>query len=471
MRRVIAAELRDSWPAWVGVSLGFVMTGFAMALAALVLHSGVAASGTVLPELDAQTYSAQGGINLVLATLVGFNVVGASTALVVDSRRGALARLALVGATPHEVVRAVLSQLAVVAFVSAIVGDVLAVLVLRPALAFLLAERGSDSSGIMAPPVVEPGTLVAVNLAWLLVVLIGGYQQARRASRIPPVEALRQSQGSDAARSGVRPSAWFRAALALLFLIGMFVMVPALAANRDSETFTQIMQTNMFGLAVVGWLFSELMPLIVRPLTSLWTGLVPASVSPTWSIARATVLARAERLSRSVSPVMFTIGLAFGIIGLPTTYNAIFAASGFDVTLEHVGAETFLALMGLALAIALCGSVGSLLMMSKQREAELALLGIAGGTGAQRVRVATFEAVMITGTAAILGILMVVVSLTHLAWATPQAGLQFALGVPLVPLLVALLVCGAVTIVATVVPTLRSVQLPEPKVIARLIAE
>lgn len=469
MRRVIAAELRDSWSAWLGVCLGFVMTGFGLTLAALVVQSSLGAR-ELIPEMESDAYTIIGGSNLLLCVVVGLSVVGAATSLVLDSRRGAVARLGLAGATPGGVVGSQLCQLAAVAVASAVVADLLAIATLRPALDYLQAERGADSAGIAVPAVVEPATLVAVNLLWVAVVLVGGLRQARRASRIPPVEALRQSQGAEPTRTR-SVARWVRVVLALLIVLGMFAIVPVLAANRGRETFTQIMQLNLFGLVVVGWLLAELMPSVVRPLTAAWTGLLPATVAPQWWLARATVLARAQRLTRSVTPVMFTCGLAFGVLGLPATYNAIFAANGVDVELEHVGAETFLVNLGMPLAIAMCGSVGSLFMMSKQRTAELALLGIAGATPGQRTRVATAEAVIVTGTAALLGLVMVGVSFAHLAYATPAAGFGFALAVPVLPFLVALLVTGGITIATTVGPTLAGRRLPEPRVIARLVAE
>lgn len=470
MPTVIAAELRDSWSAWLGVCLGFVMTGFGLTLSALVVQSALGAR-ELIPELESSAYAIIGGSNLVLCTVVGLSVVAASTSLVVESRRGAVARLALAGATPGGVVASIVSQLTVVAVASALIGDVLAVAALRPALDYLQAERGAESAGIAVPGVIEPVTLVAVNLMWVLIVCGGGLREVRRASLIPPVEALRQAQGGGSVVHRRDLGRGLRAVLALLLVVAMFAVVPVLAASRNSETFTQIMQMNLFGLVVVGWFFAELMGVIVRPLTAVWTRLVPPTTSPSWWIARATVLARAERLARSVTPVMFSIGLAFGVLGLPATYNAIFAAAGIDVVLEHVGAETFLVNLGLALGISLCGSVGSLFMMSKQREAELALLGIAGATPRQRTAAATLEAVMVTGTAAILGLTMVSVSFAHLAYATPAAGFPFALHVPVLPFVVALVVTGGITVLATVVPTLRTQHLPEPKVIARLIAE
>ena len=467
MRRIVTAELRDSWSAWLGVSLGFVMTGFGLTLAALVLQSALAARESI-PPMEADAYAIIAGSNLVLSTVVGLSLVGAATSLVIDSRRGAVARLALAGATPARVTGSLLAQLGAVAAACALIADVLAWAALRPALDFLQRERGSESAGMAVAGVVEPSTVIAVNLLWVLVAVVGGYRQALLASRIPPVEALRRSQGAQGPRRR-EVGRWARAAIAALVAVGMFAAVPALTANRTTETFTQIMQLNLFGLVVVGWLFTELMPTIVRPLTAVWTALVPGGAS--WLIARATVLARAERLARSVTPVMFTVGLTFGVIGLPATYNAIFAANGVNVKLEHVGADTFLVNVGMPLAIALCGSVGTLVMMSRQRAAELALLGIAGATPAQRSQAATLEAVIITGTAALLGCAMVTVSFAPLAYATLSAGLGFALDVPLAPFFGALLVTTAITVATTLVPTLGTQRLPEPRIIARFVAE
>lgn len=281
MNRVIKAELRDSWPSWLGVSLGFVTIGFALTLSALVMQSALAASGAVIPATEASVYAINGGTNLVLATVVGLSVVSSSTLLVVDSRRGAVARLSLVGATPSGVVSSVLSQLTVVALAAALVGDLLAIAALRSTLDFLQAERGAESAEIPTPMVVEPATVVAVNLAWVLVVLIGGWRQARRASRIPPVEALRQAQGLIGGRSRA-VGRWVCACLAALIILGMFALVPVLTAVRTRETFSQVMQLNLLGLVVVGWFFAELMPTLVRPLTALWTRWVPRQASPEW---------------------------------------------------------------------------------------------------------------------------------------------------------------------------------------------
>ena len=459
MLTIIRSELRGSWPAWLGVALGFVMTSFALALSAMVFQSAFLAREVIVPAMEADAYLANGGTNFVLSLIVGLSVVASSTELVVKSRRGAVARMSLVGSTPSGVVTTVVSQLGVVALLSAVIGNLLAVAAVRPALDYLQYERGAESAGIPTPAVIDPRVLIGVGVIWVVVAIGAGLRQAWQASRIPPVEALRQAQGAQSNKIRLGWGRWLRAVLALLMLAIFWGLIPVLAANRDSETFTQIMQMNVLGLCVMGWFLAELAPRITRPVTAAWTR------------PRATVLAKADRLSRSVVPVMFSIGLAFGLIVLPASLNAIFRASGFNTQLEHVGVAPFLANLGLALMVAMSGSIGSLFMMSKQRDADLALLGIAGATPRQRIATGALEAVMITGTATILGALMAVETIAYLSYGATAVKLTFAFEFPLLGVLGTILITGLATAVPTVLPSLRSLQLPEPKVVARLIAE
>ena len=141
MLTIIRSELRGSWPAWLGVALGFVMTSFALALSAMVFQSAFLAREVIVPAMEADAYLANGGTNFVLSLIVGLSVVASSTELVVQSRRGAVARMSLVGSTPSGVVTTVVSQLGVVALLSAVIGNLLAVAAVRPALDYLQYGR------------------------------------------------------------------------------------------------------------------------------------------------------------------------------------------------------------------------------------------------------------------------------------------------------------------------------------------
>lgn len=131
----------------------------------------------------------------------------------------------------------------------------------------------------------------------------------------------------------------------------------------------------------------------------------------------------------------------------------------------------FLSLLGPALAIALAGGVGNLFMMSKQRDAELALFGITGATPAQRRLLPVLEAIILTVTAAIPGILALIVMLTYLYISFSGAGLVAVLSVPVTAWVVSVGATGLIMVAATFLPTLSALRLPEPRVVARLAAE
>ncbi len=182
-------------------------------------------------------------------------------------------------------------------------------------------------------------------------------------------------------------------------------------------------------------------------------------------------MAKASRQTKSVIPVMMAIGLLFGIVAVGQTTQSTLYAMGEDVQLSGVGPGAMLTFLGLPLLIALSGGVGSLIMMSKQRAAELALSGIAGATPVQRLAMPIFEGLIIAVTGAILSLFMVAAAVVFLAIALPAAGSPFAFSPTYATFGLAFAVCAAITVAATLLPTLTSLRVPEPRVIARLVAE
>jgi len=129
MRTILLAELRGSLRTWLGVSLAFVATNFALLFPGLVWVSVATAGGD-----SAMSLSVLAVTNMVFSALVSLSVLGTTTNLALSARRGALARLALGGATPQQIVRTVVVQLVAMSLLSSVVGAVLAMLALRPAL-------------------------------------------------------------------------------------------------------------------------------------------------------------------------------------------------------------------------------------------------------------------------------------------------------------------------------------------------
>jgi putative ABC transport system permease protein len=468
VRQLLRAELRDSWPAWLGVSLGFLVTNFALALAALVELAGVRAVQTgVLPLMSSTSFTWGPAMNLVLCSIIGAVVIGSSTSLVVDSRRGSLARLALAGATPGQVVLTILGQLAAVTLGCAVLGDVLAYALLDPTMTFLLSTDNNDLV-VRATPVYALWPVLLANLFAVGLAMLGGYRQAHRASRISAVEALRQANGSSDERMTI--GRWLRAALCLALIVTTYAAIPRVAAASGKEGFSNSFQASAVLLIVSGALLAQVAPLIVGPLTRAWTRLLP-SFDPAWDLTRSTTVVKAARLVKSVVPVMLTVGIFFGLAALGATMQSTLSASGFDFQLDGITAVGLLPILGLPLLLSLCGGVGSLIMMSKQRSAELALSGIVGTTPGQRVLMPVLEGVVIAVTGTLLAVVMVAVSVGIMAVGVPASGLVFAFSPPFGVFVLGFGVCTAITVAATLLPTLSSLGTPEPRVIARLVAE
>jgi putative ABC transport system permease protein len=404
--------------------------------------------------------------NVVFCVVVGTVVIGFCTSLVVDSRRGSLARLALTGATPSQVVSTIMSQLAVVSLACSLVGDLLAFVALRPTLRLLAYERGE---GTPAPePVYAVWPVLLASLLAVGLALAGGYKQARRASRISPVEALRQSGVATGQRMTVLR--WVGVVVCMLLVVAAFLAIPQLTADPTGDTLSALVQAGMTPLVGTAVLLALLAPAVVGPLTRAWTSLVP-SFDPSWDLSRSTTVVKAARLTKSVVPVMMTVGLLFGMLAVGQVFQSSLYANGYDVRLTGAGFASTLVFLGSPLAIALAGGVGSLVMMSKQRDAELALSGIVGTTPGQRFAMPVMEGVVVTVTGALLALVMVAVPIAFLAVGLPAAGFEFAFSPSSWAFALAFAVALAVTVAATLLPTLASLRRPEPRVIARLVAE
>ncbi|HBX80169.1 MAG TPA: hypothetical protein DEG88_00840 [Propionibacteriaceae bacterium] len=464
MRQLLAAEIRGSWVAWLSVLATFVAANFALGLSLLQYDLGRSYPWPDPWEEGPQILVIGGGFNLAASILTSLAVIGAAAGLVVSSRRGALARLALAGASPGQVLRTVLTQLAVVSLAGAVIGDALAVALFHPYLVAEAAEREWAT--------VPPATWSLTSLLWssalcVVVAIVGGWRQARVGTRVPPVEALRQSQGAPQRRPGV--GRWIATAL-LVGLVGFGVAaMKGLGESDNPGVRSSILQTAMLLLLLAGVTLATAAPLSVAAITRAWTSLIPGGVA--WHLARRTVIAKADRLVKSVVPVMFAVGLLTGMVGIAATLNATLAASGSSTQLDHVSLFSTLNFVGLPLVIAVAGGLSALLMMGRQRDAELALAGIVGATPAQRILVPIMEAVIVSVTAFLLGIAMMgtgIASLLVALAATP--GAKVAVGIPWADLAIVMGATTVLTIAATTLPTLPALRQPAPEVVARLIA-
>lgn len=464
---VLRAEVRDSAPAWLAVGLTFVTVTFGITLSAMVMDSGFTAIETgQLSTEEGYAVAVNGGVNLALVAAVALAVISAATGLVVAARRPAIARLALAGATPGQIVGLTMGQLVAVTLTASVVGSGLAVLFLPTALDSLAAERGQTAPDA----VVQLGTILQWTLAAVVLAVLGGLRQARVAAAVGPLEAAREA--STGGKRLSRANQVLRLAGALLILGAVTAVIfalPPVAEALDDLAGSTVLQLCVAVLPLTGLGLALAAPVFLAPITSAWTRLVPGR-DVAWHLASRTVVARSERLVRSVIPVMFAIGLILGMVTIGATFNASFAANGSE-GLSGTSTRSVLNMLGLALAVAVSGSVGNLVMMSRAREGELAVAGLAGATPAQRVGTTVYEALILTVTGTALAGVMTLSSVVALRVGLPQLMPESEVVIPVGGALVVALVVGAIITLATTAPVLPSLHRPERAVVAARIAD
>lgn len=465
MRHLHLAELRDSWTAWLSVSMTFIVVN--------AMFAGTAVTKTSLDraheqrhfeDIVVQANDMAVNINYGMVGIVSLLVIGSVTGLVIESRRGSIARLGLTGASPGQITGTLMTQLAIVSLASALIGDTFAGAVAR----VLLDNQAESQEVARIETVWAPWPIVEANLICAAVAMLGGLRVARRATRISPVEALRQSQGSaPAKRRWIGRTIWVVLCLALLAAV-YASLGPLGEIEEKDQALMMVMQAVLMVIPLMAVALTNASPLTIGLLTNAWTKLVPGD--STWHLARSTVLGKMDRLTRTAVPVMLTLALLFGMQTMGGSMQATLDAMGTGVQLSGTGLSTFVALFGGPLAIALAGGLSAILIMARQREAELALDGVLGATPAQRIAIPALEGVIVVITSTLNALVLLAVEVVFMRRGLPSVFPGYRVVIPWQQFLWATLLLMAIVMVSTVVPTLRSLRVPEPRVIGRYVA-
>lgn len=167
---------------------------------------------------------------------------------------------------------------------------------------------------------------------------------------------------------------------------------------------------------------------------------------------------------------MLTVGLLVGLGFIGASAVELMHSMGYQ-DVQGVTTVSLLVLIALALVISVSGGVSVLLMMSRQREAELALSGVIGATPRQQVLIPVLEGVIITVTATILGLAMTASGLVVFVVGLNEIGFRASVIMPWGLLVSVVLICGTVVVASTTLPVLPSLRRPARQVIAQLSAE
>jgi putative ABC transport system permease protein len=239
----------------------------------------------------------------VIALLVGSFIIFNTFSIIVAQRGRELALLRAIGASQRQVIGSVLFEAVLVGITASLIGFV-AGIGLAAALKAVLAGFGLD---IPATEIVVPATALIWSFATgLIVTIVAAVSPALRASRIPPIAAMRDVAIDHSATSRVR-------ILAGLFvtLLGAFFLGVGLFGSAGLALVGLGAAVVFLGVAVLG-------PVIAGPLSGLIGLPIRRFKGITGSIARENAMRNPKRTSATAAALMIGVGL----VGLITIFGA-----------------------------------------------------------------------------------------------------------------------------------------------------
>ncbi|GIJ45525.1 hypothetical protein Val02_24110 [Virgisporangium aliadipatigenens] len=252
-----------------------------------------------------------------IAAFVSAFVVAGTFAYGVAQRRRELALLRTAGATPGQVRRSVLAEGLALGVLAAATGCALGRLG-APRLAERLVARGFAPDWFTVPE--STAALVVAFGAGLVAALAGVWTAARRAGRVGPAEALRESSVEGRTMT---PGRWLWAVLiggaALVTTFGPVVAEPADALKRKQYVPAVLLLVVAFAL---------LAPVLVGPAARLLGTPLARLRGATGLLVREGALAASRRTAATAAPVLLTVGLAACLPGITATIERAEAAEG-----------------------------------------------------------------------------------------------------------------------------------------------
>ncbi|MBT2506885.1 FtsX-like permease family protein [Streptomyces sp. ISL-98] len=254
-----------------------------------------------------------------VTTFVSVFVVASTFAFAVAVRRREFGLLRTAGATPGQLRRLLLAEATVVGALAAAAGCLMGTWG-APRLARVMVEGGLAPEWFAIGDDTWP--LHAAFWTGLLVALAGAWAASRRAGRISPVEALRESSVD----SGTMPLG--RRLLGYGLLLGGAGLLAWALATDPSELLKRKTYTSRPMVLITA--VALLAPLLVRPVARAVR--LPGA---TGMLVRENTAASLRRTAAIAAPVLVTVALAGSLLGSAETITAAKAAEAR----EHTAAE------------------------------------------------------------------------------------------------------------------------------------
>lgn len=241
-----------------------------------------------------------------IALFVGMFIISNTFGILIAQRTKELALLRAIGASRGQVLASVLVEAGIVGLVAAVLGFFAGV-----ALAFL-AFAGLRAGGLDLPSTslsITPSTAITAIIVGLVVTAASAIVPAVRATRVPPIAALRDVAIDNSGRSKGR------SILGLLMLIGGgLLVIPAFQAEPPSSALPGI----GLGLALILGAVLVLGPVIAKPLSRLVGLPLPAIKGVTGRLARENAMRSPRRTASTASALIIGVTL----VGFITVFAA-----------------------------------------------------------------------------------------------------------------------------------------------------
>src|SRR3954453_11803503 len=251
-----------------------------------------------------------------VALLVGGFLIFNTFAVTVAQRTREFALLRTLGASRRQILQSVLAETVVVGLVASILG-IIGGLALAPGLRALLSEFGLDLG--TTGTVLEVRLVIVPLLVAVIATVVSGFVPARRATRVVPVEALREASAPTVGRLRRRRIL----AAVVVEAIGLAILLLALFGDPGTASTT----ASLMGLGAVLMIFGVALvaPVLVRPLSSAIGRPLERMQGITGRLARENATRQPQRTAVTASALM--IGLALVV------FVTIFAA-GLKATID-----------------------------------------------------------------------------------------------------------------------------------------
>lgn len=429
MIRLILFDLRDHAVTWIGAFVIAVACGY---IGGWVVSIAV----TTAPYSNLQDLAV---FVLMFSLVAAVAVLMSAANLTVAAQQRSYALWQLANMNPWMVCATVLVQLALVAVFGAMCGTLIEMATFVPLFPWVFSSPFYQPIDHVVLDVGLP-LMPAVWFAVAGVFFVGGLRGAFSAKRTPSLTVLRAPEPK---RKGMT---WPRVLVFACLAFGTFQLVSFMLASEVTEAMDGSLYLPLLTVAML----VPIAPLAFSVLMRAWTRLIPQARWDAWCLARHTARYGLSASTSVETPIMVGFGLVASVSCLSNVLGEYVRQQGMTGWTTSLDWTSTLLLLGGPVLLCAVGAAVGVLMTSRSRTRDVALLVASGARPATLIGAAFCEAFIHAGTATLAGAIAVVVSSSVVAAA---AGLPLFESLAFGEGLVVSLIGFILVLAATLVPT------------------